>query len=79
MEDNPPRARAEVHIAAYTRRTAADHDRLAAFLRGRCWPGGSGDRTEPVARGWLRQWGPGHAPAVAPACTCAHGLCALCN
>jgi hypothetical protein len=52
MDDPPLRARAEAHIAAMARRTAADHDRLASHLRGWCRPGGATDRTEPVARGW---------------------------
>jgi hypothetical protein len=79
MEDQPFRARAEAHIAAFARRTAADHDRLAEILRSRCWPGGPGDRTEPAARAWVRRWGPACRHAVALECTCAHGRCAVCN
>jgi hypothetical protein len=79
MDDQPFRARAEAHIAAFARRTAADHDRLTGALRNRCWPGGPADRTEPVARGWVRAWGPACRHTVALHCTCAQGGCAVCN
>jgi hypothetical protein len=79
MDDQPLRARAEAHIAAAGRRTEADHDRLAEILSSWCWPGGPADRTEPVARGWLRRWGPQRIEALVFECTCAHGRCELCN
>jgi hypothetical protein len=79
MKDRRLRACAEAHIAAMARRTSADHDRLADILRGWCWPGGPEDRTEPVARGWVRQWGRACAHTVAVECTCAQGRCAACN
>lgn len=44
-----------------------------------CWPGGACDRTEPVARRWLRLWRPARAAAVLPVCSCAAGRCAVCN
>jgi hypothetical protein len=79
MEDQPFRARAEAHVAAFAQRTAADHDRLARALRSWCWPGGGEDRTEPVARGWVRRWGPACRHTVALECTCPRGGCAVCN
>ena len=79
MDDESFRARAEAHVSAFADRTAADHDRLAGALRSWCWPGGGADRTEPVARAWVRAWGPACRHAVALRCTCAHGPCLLCN
>jgi hypothetical protein len=79
MEDHSLRARAAAHIAAAARRTPADDDRLAAILRGWCWPGGPDDRMEPVARAWVRRWGPRRVGAIVVECTCAQGRCELCN
>ena len=79
MEHEPFRARAEAHVTAFARRTAADHARLAGALRDRCWPGGAGDRTEPIAREWVRAWGPACRHTVALECMCAQGRCLLCN
>ena len=56
-----------------------DRERLAAELLERCWPGGTADRSESVARGWLRMWGPVKVIASLPGCTCASGRCAICN
>ena len=78
-EDHPLRARAVAHISATSRRTPADHDRLAGSLRGWCWPGGVADYTEPVARGWVRRWGPACLDTVAVECTCELGRCTVCN
>ena len=44
----------------------------------RSWPGG-GDRTEPVARRWVRAWGPVRTLATPPPCACAGGRCSVCN
>jgi hypothetical protein len=80
MKDGSPlQARAEAHIAAMSRRTRADHDRLAEILQARCWPDGGDDRIEPGARGWVRRWGRASAHSAAVECTCARGHCALCN
>ena len=79
MKDRRLRACAEAHIAAMERRTSADHERLADILRAWCWPGGPEDRTEPVARGWVRRWGRACAHTVSVECTCAQGRCAACN
>lgn len=37
------------------------------------------ERTEPVAREWVRRWGPGHLGAALPDCSCAAGRCVVCN
>ena len=79
MEDHPLRARAEAHIAAMERRTQDDHELLAGTLSDWCWPGGPADRTEPVARTWVRQWRPARIGPLVVECTCAEGRCALCN
>jgi hypothetical protein len=79
LPHDPLRAAAEAHIAAVGRRTAADHDRLATVLRSWCWPGGLEDQTGPVARGWVRRWGPTCLGAIEVECTCAEGRCTLCN
>jgi len=79
MKNHRLGARDEAHIAAMTRRNADDHDRLADILRGWCRPGGAAERTEPVARGWVRQRGRACGHAVALQCMCAQGSCAVCN
>ena len=79
MEDHPLRARAEAHIAAASRRTAEDNNRLTAILRGWCWPGGPEDTTDAIARNLVRSRGPAFLTKVALECTCAQGRCALCN
>jgi hypothetical protein len=78
-DGNPLRARAEAHIAAMSRRTPADHDRLANFLTARCWPDGVADRTDPAATGWVRRWGLASRHAVTLRCTCPRGRCPVCN
>jgi hypothetical protein len=78
-EDHPLHARAVAHISAASRRTPADHERLGRVLRGWCWPGGTADSTEPVARGWVRRWGPACLDTVAVECTCELGRCTVCN
>jgi hypothetical protein len=37
------------------------------------------DRTEPVAREWVRRWGPAPLGTALPDCSCAAGHCAVCN
>jgi hypothetical protein len=73
--------RARVHhlIGIAERETAAGPAGLADALRRWCWPGGGDDRTEPVARGWVRRWGPNLLEQVAFECTCADCRCELCN
>jgi hypothetical protein len=52
---------------------------LADRLLRHCWPGGQADHSEPVARGWLRMWGPVKVIATVPTCGCASGRCTICN
>ena len=78
-ENHPLRARAEAHIAAAGRRTSEDHDRLERILRGWCWPGGTDDRTDAVARGLVRSRGPSCLTRLELGCTCVQGRCNLCN
>jgi hypothetical protein len=67
-----------VHIRAAAR-PLGETDRLAAAISDACWPGGVADRSEPVARGWLRMWGPARLVVDVPVCGCARGHCAICN
>jgi hypothetical protein len=53
--------------------------RLITYILSSCWPGGMDDRSEPVARGWLRMWGPVKLIADVPTCGCEHGRCTICN
>lgn len=75
MEDDTIRE----HIA----RLAASGDPAGLSLTARvasgCWPGGSADRTQPIARHWLRRWRPVRAATALPVCSCATGRCAVCN
>lgn len=58
---------------------AGDGPAAIARVVVKCWPGGTADRTEPVALGWMRHWRPATANLVLPACSCAGGRCTLCN
>ncbi len=77
-DDRETREAVEVHIRAAGR---PEHESLllADQLLRHCWPGGQADRSEPVARGWLRMWGPVKVIASVPACGCATGRCTICN
>ena len=59
------------HIESVSSRAGPDTDRLLSAMLCFCWPGGSGDRTEPAAREWVRRWGPRRAGAIMPVCSCA--------
>jgi hypothetical protein len=67
------------HIAQVAKRDDASRQRLIARIAERCWPGGTGDRVEPVALHWLRHWRPAQSVAPLPVCTCASGRCGVCN
>jgi hypothetical protein len=73
------RARVRHLIGTAERATTDGRAGLADSLRRWCWPGGGEDRTEPVARAWVRRWGPTLLGEVAVECTCADGHCSLCN
>jgi hypothetical protein len=53
--------------------TGADAERCAATT--------APDRTVPVAREWLRGWGPARAPktGLMLTCACVDGCCEVCN
>ncbi len=78
MHDERRIADLELHVRAAAR-PDPESLRLAQRLVGGCWPGGPADRSEPVARGWLRMWGPVKVIASIPACGCASGRCTICN
>jgi hypothetical protein len=80
MAEDPRRAAVPHHIAAIAARTEGDARRLVQALAGGLWPRG-GDRSEPIAVRWLRQWGPSGAAGASalPACACSSGACAVCN
>jgi hypothetical protein len=48
-------------------------------LTNTCWPGGAGDRMEPVAVDWVRRWRPASIAIPLPVCTCVTGRCRICN
>jgi hypothetical protein len=68
-------------IESALRRETPEGRRLTSRIINACWPGGSGDRTEPAARRWLQQWRPSRAGAgsTLPVCSCSSGHCAVCN
>ena len=67
-----------IHIRAASR-PSVESQRLLRVLDSALWPGGSADRTDRVARGWLRMWGPVQVAVDAPQCGCADGHCTICN
>lgn len=76
--EHPGDPRLTAHIEAVATRREFETRQLVSALVGRCWPGRS-DRNEPVAREWVRRWGPrGPVPKLL-ACACASGHCQLCN
>jgi hypothetical protein len=77
--DRPDHPGIAAHIESISSRARPDADRLTAAICGDCWPGGIGDRTQTIAREWIRRWGPCSAGAVPPACRCAVGHCGVCN
>jgi hypothetical protein len=66
------------HIRAAVR-PGAESGRLIVEMVHDCWPHGIDDHTDPVARGWLRMWGPAKTLVVVPICTCENGHCRICN
>ncbi len=44
------------------------------------WPGGTADRSDPMAAQWVRRWGPARMQrSYLDACSCVEGHCAVCN
>jgi hypothetical protein len=66
------------HIRA-ANRPEGETRRLITDILSTCWPGGLDDTTEPIARGWLRMWGPIKQIVEIPTCTCHEGRCSVCN
>jgi hypothetical protein len=79
MGAKPGDAEVLAHIESICSRADSDADRLATAMARRCWPGGTGDRTEAVALEWVRRWGPRRADLIPPPCRCAAGRCRVCN
>jgi len=67
------------HIAALVADGEGGRARMARRLESWCWPGGPGDRAEPVAAQWLSRWRPARAAARVPVCLCSTGRCQVCN
>lgn len=59
--------------------SATKHPLVASGVIDACWPGGSADRSEPIALEWVRQWRPARTEATLPLCSCWAGRCAVCN
>jgi hypothetical protein len=67
-----------LHIRAAAQ-PSVESQRLLRVLTTALWPGGAADRTDRVARTWLRMWGPVQVVVDQPHCGCADGFCAICN
>jgi hypothetical protein len=67
-----------LHVRAAAR-PSVESRRLLRVLTTGLWPGGLGDRTDSVARGWLRMWGPVKVVVEPPRCGCGEGRCTICN
>jgi len=65
-------------LTSLAARTHAETVVLTARLRETCWPGGD-DRTDALAREWLRHRGPRTPAPDVSGCTCLHGRCRVCN
>lgn len=79
MADRPSDPLIAAHIESISSRTDPETRHLIAAILRPCWPGDSGDRSEPGALEWVRRWGPRRAGPVASACSCAVGRCRVCN
>lgn len=60
------------------------HDHIAAIAAARDVPrllgmASGADATHPVARDWVRRWGPARTATALPDCSCAAGRCSVCN
>ncbi len=77
-EHSSGNGRLELHVRA-AQRPRSESRRLLHDLSEMCWPSGSADRTEPLARGWLALWGPQLLIIDTPVCRCAEGRCQICN
>ena len=65
-------------LTSLAARTPAETVVLTARLRESCWPG-SDDRTDALAREWLRRRGVAARAPETVGCTCDTGRCRVCN
>jgi hypothetical protein len=65
-------------LTSLAARSHAETVVLTARLRESCWPG-SDDRTDALAREWLRRRGVAVRAPEAVGCTCHTGRCRVCN
>jgi hypothetical protein len=79
MDESPRGSDVPAHIESVAYRGEAETRRLMFMLRRHCWPGGSGDRSDPVALEWVRRWGPKTLTEISQSCSCPHGRCTVCN
>jgi hypothetical protein len=79
VEAPPDRRRLAALIAAASTRAPSENDPLAASMLAHCWPGGMGDRSEPIALAWLLRWRPMRLQTPTYDCGCLRGHCAICN
>jgi len=80
MPEKPTYALVAGLLTSLASRTQAETVVLTARLREACWPG-SDDRTDALAREWLRRRGPGISSPSVTGCTCGQGdgRCRVCN
>jgi hypothetical protein len=79
MADRSRDPQIKAHIQSIASRAESDTERLTSAVLHRCWPGGTGDRSVPVALEWVRRWGPRGVSPVTQACACTGGRCHVCN
>ena len=65
-------------LTSLAARSHAETIVLTARLRESCWPG-SDDRTDALAREWLRRRGVAVRAPETVGCTCPTGRCRVCN
>ncbi len=78
MPEHPHHTFVASLLTSLAARTHAETVILTARLRERCWPGGD-DRTDALAREWLRLRGPKVSAPPPDGCTCGSGHCRVCN
>jgi hypothetical protein len=68
------------HIEAAAGRGEPATPSVITRVAGGCWPGGTEDRSEPGAIGWVRRWRPAARLGLVPVCSCSSAdHCAVCN
>jgi hypothetical protein len=80
MHEEPRMDLVSAMVEAIDERTPAQDAFIVGALVRKAWPGGVGDRVEPVALEWIKRWGPARmAPEYLEDCSCLEGRCAVCN